>query len=103
MFLKLFRMLNKSSNKAHVRGNHCWLTIPYVSLFCYYGERVEEQFANFEILIEHRGNLLGTWWEHFGNTKIQKNQNDLEINIWTIIPKNKLKVALAHIQNQKFL
>jgi hypothetical protein len=34
---------------------------------------------------------------------MQKNQNNLEINIWTIIPKNKLKLALAYIQNQKFL
>jgi hypothetical protein len=102
MVLKLFLMLNRSPNRAHVGGNHCWLTIAYVSLFCYYWEHVEEQFENFEILIEHRGNLLGTWWKHFGNTKIQKNQNNLEINI-RIIPKNMLKLALAYIQNQKFL
>jgi hypothetical protein len=87
-------MLNTSLNKAHVGGNHCWLTIPYVSFFSYYWEHVKEQFENFEILIEHHGNLLGTQWEHFENPKIPKNQNNLEINIWTI-PKNKLNLALA--------
>jgi hypothetical protein len=36
---------------------------------------------------------MGIWWEHFGNTKTQKNQNFLEINFVTI-PKNKLELTM---------
>jgi len=43
--------LNRGPNKAHVGGDHCWLTIEtyilYVFPYCYYWEHVGEHFENF--------------------------------------------------------
>ncbi len=51
MFFRLFRMLNRGPNKAHVGGDHCQLAIGtyilYVFPYCYYWEQVEEHVENF--------------------------------------------------------
>lgn len=67
---------------------------------CCSWEHVEEHFGNFESpfrslknLWEHQENLLQTQWEHFGNIKIQKNQNLLKFN-FRIISKNKSKLKI---------
>jgi hypothetical protein len=66
-------LLDKGPNTAHVGGKQWQLTISYVvPCYCYW-EHVEE---------------------HFGNTKIQKNENHLEINFW-VITANKPKFDLA--------
>jgi hypothetical protein len=39
--------------------------------------------------------FLGMCWEAFKHTKIQKNQNHLEINFWTI-PKSKVQLTLVY-------
>jgi len=44
-------MLDRGPNKAHVGGDHCWLTIEtyilYVFPYSYYWEHVGEHFENF--------------------------------------------------------
>jgi hypothetical protein len=62
-------MLDKGPNTAHVGGKQWQLTILYVVLYYCFWEHVEE---------------------NFGNTKIQKNENHLEINFW-VITTNKPK------------
>ncbi len=51
-------MLDKSSNKGHVSGDHCcWVIIPYVMLIL---------IVVFENMLD---NTMGTFQEHVGNTK----------------------------------
>jgi hypothetical protein len=58
-------MLDKGLHNAHVDGDHCCLTVPYVIPYCDSWEKVGEHFENFleliEKLREHYENLLGTW------------------------------------------
>ncbi len=48
MFFKLFSMLNIGSNRVHLGGDHCWLTIFYVIFLLLLMEHVEENFGNFK-------------------------------------------------------
>jgi len=45
-------MLDKGLNNAHVDGDHCCLTVPYVISYCGSWEKVGERFENFLELIE---------------------------------------------------
>jgi hypothetical protein len=56
-------MLDKSSNKGHVSGDHCWVIILYVMLIL---------IVVFENMLD---NTMGTFQEHAGNTK----KNNLNI------------------------
>lgn len=65
-------MLDKGLNNAHVDGDHCCLTVPYVNPYCGSWEKVGEHFENFleliEKLWEHHGNTMKTLWELGENT-----------------------------------
>jgi hypothetical protein len=51
-----------------VGGDHCWVTILYVVLYCCYWEHVEEHF-------EKKEELMGTAWHSFENlVSTQKSQ-----------------------------
>jgi hypothetical protein len=50
-------MLDESSNKGHVSGEHCWVIIRYVMLIL---------IVVFENMLD---NTMGTFRGHAGNTK----------------------------------
>ncbi len=64
-------MLDKGLNNAHVDGDHCCVTVPYVIPYCGSWEKVGEHFENVLELIklrERHGNTLKTFWEFGENT-----------------------------------
>jgi hypothetical protein len=59
-------MLDKGLNNAHVDGDHCCVTVPYVIPYCGSLEKVGEHFENVLELIKLRkrhGNIMKTFWE----------------------------------------
>jgi hypothetical protein len=61
-------MLNRGPNKVCKNEDHYFLYVPYC--------------CSWEQVGGHQENLLGTWWKHFQNTKIQKKmKKGLKLNV----------------------
>jgi hypothetical protein len=54
-------MLNIGSNRAHLGGDQCWLTIFYVIFLLLIMEHVEEHFENFENFKKCHVNIMKTF------------------------------------------
>ncbi len=108
MFFRLPPMLCRGPNRAHVGGNHCWFTIPYVVPYCCYWEDIGEQFGSpLETLktpCKLHGNTFKTPWEQqypkesklFGNKLLNHPQKYLSTNLGLNL-ELKVLIKVGHI------